>query len=368
LSTTADTITGPPVQPTTDKRSAARLLIWCVVCLATPLLLLRESPSPEEVPVAEAGGGRRSASADSLDVRAVIEELRQAKPDYIGIGNSMMFTRLGKKPDEISALTGRKFFLITKGGTDTPAWYLTLKNVVAASGVRPKAVFLFIRDNELTTPYFGNDKESPVYLQSLRGEHEPELDSYMMKSRSESGSAMTGKVSRWLDELYSFPGWQERMSRHMMDTAMDVGGFGATKKAQRFALSARFGLDHLRGDVPADMADDLNLMTSSYKETTESSLLPEMMRVAKECGTRLLFFRVKRRPDAKTHLPEEPEAMRDYADFLKGWLAEREGIFFDETYDESIRLTDYLDGDHIRPERQEWYRDYFWKRMKGVFP
>lgn len=368
MSTTADTITGLPVPSTTDRRSVARLLIWCLVCLAAPPLLLRESPSPEEVPVAEERGGRRSAAADSIDVRAVIEELRQTKPDYIGIGNSMMYTRLGSEPDAMSALAGRKFFFINKGGSDTPVWFLTLKNIVAASGARPRAVFFFIRDNELTTPYIGRDRGASPYLRSLRGEQEPELDAFMQ--RTQSDTAVVGRIDRWLEGAYSFPLVRERMTRRVTDLAMDLGGIGATKKAQRFALSARFGLEHLRGDVGADipLTDDLNLMTSSYQGTTESSLLPEMMRVAKECGTRLLFFRVKRRPDAKTHLPEEPEAMRDYADFLKGWLAEREGIFFDETYDESIRLTDYLDGDHIRPERQEWYRDYFWKRMKGVFP
>ena len=99
-----------------------------------------------------------------------------------------------------------------------------------------------------------------------------------------------------------------------------------------------------------------------------SSFLPPIMEVAREHGFKLLFFRVKRRPDAVTNLPEEPAAMRDYARFLDGWMKQQGGLFFDETYDLSIRLSDYLDGDHIRPERLDWYRGYFWERMHGVIP
>lgn len=343
-------------------------MIWCAACLAAPPLVLRDGPREADLPAAEEPAGRRNAGADTINVRAVIAELRAAQPEYIGIGNSMMYTRLGKTPDAISALTGRKFFFIHKGGSDTPMWFLTLKNIVAASGVRPKAVFFFVRDNELTTPYVGRDRSASPYLKSLRGEHEPELDAFMLKTQS--NAAVVGRVDRFLESAYAFPATNELMTRRVTDLAMDLGGGGVPKKELRFALSARFGLERLRGDAGTDFAkeDALSLMTTGYQESINASLLPGMLRLAEACGTRLLFFRVKKRPDAETHLPEEPEAMRDYADFLQGWLNERGGIFFDETYDTSIRLTDYLEGSHIRPERMEWYCDYFWKRMKGVFP
>jgi len=335
------------------KWGAARLIVWCLVCLTAPLLVLRSAPLPPPDP----------QSTDREDVPRRIAQLRAAQPDYVGIGNSMMFTRIGKEPREISALSGKKFHFLFRGGSDSPVWSLMLKNIVVASGVRPKAIFLFVRDNELTTPYFGTDAKTSPYLASLRTEPEPELDRYLQLTPS-------GATSHWLTELYSFPEWQDRMSRRLADTAMEIGGLGARKKAQRFALSARFDLDHLRGDVPADIpkSDGLTMMTGSYEEATEASLLPAMLRLAESCGARLLVFRVKRRPDAETHLPEEPAAMREYSAFLKEWLKARGGTFYDETYDPSIRLSDYRDGDHIGPDRLEWYRAYFWERMGGIFP
>lgn len=297
----------------------------------------------------------------------MIAELKLARPECIGIGNSMMFTRLGKTSEAISELTGRKFSFLFRGGSDPLVWHLILKNVVVPSGVRPRTILLFVRDDELTRPFSGNLEKSP-YLRSLRGEREPDLDRFMGATRSggEAGSRWDHRV----EELYSFPGWRELTSRRLMDTAMDLGGLGATKKAQRFVLSARFSLDHLRGDVASDspMAGNLKLNASGYHETIEASLLPGMVRMAKECGARLVVFRVKRRPDARTHLPEEPAAMRGYAAFLGDWLKGQGGGFFDETYDTSILLADYQDGDHIRPERLDWYRSYFWQRMEGVMP
>lgn len=343
-----------------------------MACLSAPWLLLHNQPGEEaEAPSIEQPQAkkRRVTGADTIDVKAAIADLQAARPDYIGIGNSMMFTRLGKTPEAINALTGKKFFFIYKNGSDAPVWYLTLKNVVAASGVRPKAVLLFVRDNELTAPYAGRSEGlSSAYIKSVSQDHEPVLEQFMQQARA-TVPAM-GQLGGWLSAAYTFPTWQDQMTRRMTDLAMDMGGGGAPKKAQRFALSARFGLEHLRGDVGSDMAqtDELSLLTSSYSESTEASLLPEMLKLTRECGTRLIVFRVKRRPDALTHLPEEPAAMRDYAQFLKGWLDGQNGRFFDETYDLSIQLTDYLDGDHIRPERIDWYRTYFWQRMSGEFP
>lgn len=332
------------------------------------LILNREPVEEPDATLPEAGTRKRKVGADTIDVPAAIKELQAAQPEIIGIGNSMMFTRLGKTPKAMSALTGRKFHFLYKNGSDAPVWFLTLKNVVAASGVKPKAVFLFVRDNELTTPYFSENEGASSYLQSLRGAEESELDRFM--DRQLAAQSASDRAEHWMKKWFSFPAWEEVMTRRLTDMAMDLGGGGTPKKAQRFALSARFGLEHLRGDVASDipLPGDLNALTSGYAETIESSLLPAMLRLCDQMGAKLVVFRVKRRPDEKTHLPEEPAAMREYAAFLKQWMEARGGGFFDETYDLNIKLSDYLDGDHIRPERLQWYQDSFWKRAGGLFP
>jgi len=342
---------------------------WLVISIGGAAALLSIDPTKApEPPVADAASERRKVGADRIDVAAAIQDLRDANPEIIGIGNSMMFTRLGKTPQAMAQLTGRKFHFIYKNGSDAPVWFLTLKNVVAASGVKPKAVVLFVRDNELTTPFFGEDREESYYLLSLRGEAEPELDAFMGRQLAEQGTSE--QAEEWLEQWLAFPEWRDVMTRRITDIAMDLGGGGMPKKAQRFALSARFDLEHLRGDVQSDSSqpDELDAMTTGYAETISSSLLPSMVKLCDKMGARLIVFRVKRRPDEETHLPEEPSAMPGYAAFMKTWMEQHGGAFFDETYDLSIKLEDYLDGDHIRPGRLQWYQEYFWQRTGGLFP
>ncbi|MBL9116892.1 MAG: hypothetical protein JNJ83_17940 [Verrucomicrobiaceae bacterium] len=293
-----------------------------------------------------------------INVEQARRDIVAAAPDVVGIGNSMMFTRLGKSPVELSALSGKKFFFLYKNGSDAPIWYLALKNIIAESGARPKAILLFVRDNELTAEFSSENEGAAPYLTSLRSPEEPELDNFMQKS----GNHPTSMLGLW----FTFPTLQEKASSRLTDLALDLGGGGTAKKAMRFMLTERFGLDHLRQDLGSEFkSKDSNVPDVAG---VERSLLPHILGVTKRIGAKLIVFRIKRRPDATTQLPPEPAAMRAYSESMGRWLKEHGAVWFDETYDEQIKLSDYLDGDHISPARMEWYRSYFWQRTKELFP
>ena len=331
-------------------------------------------------PAHVAGSGQSLVAKDVLDVSETISELRAASPDYIGIGNSMLFTRLGYTPTEMNALTGKKFFYVFKNGSASAMWYLTLKNVVAASGVHPKLVFFFIRDNDLTSPFFRTQGQSASYLNSLRGPEEPLLDKLLELAPEKTG--LVGTVSRWLDGpggLFHFPAWDEKTSKRLINLSMDLGTGRTPKGEMRSLLMDRFAVKHLRKDVasdlpPADSRDDgatdiYNDVNKNFRhDPEEHSFLPAMMRVAREHGIKLLFFRIKRRPDEQGTVSYEPPELRPYTEHLKQWIEERGGLFFDESYDPAITLQAYQDGDHIGTDHGDWYRKYFWKRMAPLFP
>ncbi len=352
-----------------------RLLVWCVLCAGLPVLLMRGERTKKGVPAAL----HSPIAQEVIDVKKTIAELQAARPEYIGIGNSMLYTRLGKTPGAMNTLTGRKFFFIIKNGSSSAAWYLTLKNVVAASGVHPRLVFFFIRDNDLTSPFFRTAGDYAVYLNSLRGPQEPVLDDLLHAPPAKQG--VVGRLSERLNGpggLYSFPAWDEKIPRHLIDMAMDMGSAGAPKTEMRSSLSARFAIEHLRGDMAADLPapgsgdgyapDSYNDLNGNYVDSEKRSFLPAMMQVAEKHGLKLLFFRVKRRPDASGNVTDEPPELRPYAQHLQHWIEERGGLFHDESYDPTIPREAYRDGDHIGEEHMDWYRKYFWQRMSSVFP
>lgn len=366
------------VQPSSSmSRDLGRLMILCVLCLAVPVLLLR-IVKPKKDPTAIVVI-RSDVAQDVRDVPKTIAELKAANPDYVAIGNSMLYTRLGKTPEKMNALTGKKFFFIVKNGSSSAAWYMTLKNIVAASGVKPKLVFFFIRDNDLTSPFFRTAGSYATYLNSLRGPHEPVLDEMLRVPPVKQG--LVGTISRRLNGaggLCSFPAWDEKFPRQLIDLSMDVGGGGVSKTVLRSTLSARFAVEHLRGDLAADLPapgsgdgyapDSYNDLNGNYHEAEEHSFLPAMMQVAKDHGLKLLFFRIKRRPDDQGHVTDEPPELPAYAQHLQRWIEERGGLFFDETYDPSIPRTIYQDGDHVAEDHMDWYRTSFWQRTSRLFP
>ncbi len=320
-----------------------------------------------------------SIAAGMLDVPAVIEKLRAEQPEYIAIGNSMMFSRFDMTPEKLNALTGHKFFFILRGGSTTAAWYLTLKNVVAASGVHPKLVFFFFRNTELTSPLVNTAGQNAPYLNSLRGPKEPLVDLLLQPPPARDGlfDGLVDRVGLWLDGphgVYHYAGAKDAVQQRLSNLAMKAGGL----KGRRLAVQDRFSLTHLRYDVPADISandeakdgtfDPYQSLSKDYVNPEEHSFLPPIMDVARENGYKLLFFRVKRRPDSPDGIAvSEPADMRGYVERLQHWIEVRGGLFYDETYDPNIRLEIYNDGDHVGEEHRDWYRRYFWQRMAPVF-
>ncbi len=362
--------------PGSTRRDAALLVMVSLLCLATPVLLLRHFKPKDDPTVIKVV--RSDVAQDVRDVPKTIAELRAANPDYVAIGNSMLYTRLGKTPAKMNELTGKKFFFIIRNGSSSAAWYLTLKNIVAASGVKPKLVFFFVRDNDLTSPFFRTAGTYATYLNSLRGPQEPVLDEMLQITQTKQG--LVGTVAHRLHGsggLCSFPAWDEKLPRQMIDLAMDIGGGGVSKTVLRSALSSRFALEHLRGDLGADLPapgsgdgyapDSYNDLQGNYQKAEENSFLPAMMQVAAEHGIKLFFFRIKRQPDERGVATDTPE-LRAYAQHLQHWIEERGGLFFDESYDPAITKDYYQDGDHIAESSMAWYRKYFWQRVSRFFP
>lgn len=344
-----------------------RVVVWLLVVLVVPCWILhgdaegeREGPRTNKA----TRPGVRSVTDETIDVAQAVADLRNAQPDYIGIGNSMLFTRLGRSPEAMDALTGRKFFFFHKSGSSSAIWYLVLKNIVAASGVSPKAVIFFVRDDELTAPLSDSESNDSPYLLSLRTAHEPVLEQLL--GVGETSDDLGGRINRWGRGWFYFPEFRVSIARNVQNIAMDIGGGGAPKKAQRLTLGERFGLKHLRGDAASDKAAGGELASEFINSAMENTPLDAMLTVAEAHSLRLLFFRIKRRPDETGNVANDPSGIRDYTKRLASVITARGSLFFDETYDPAIKLSDYLDGDHIRPQRLSWYQHYFWERLRPV--
>ncbi len=167
----------PPVQPPASPALSRRhwaLALLPAIALAVPLALrpvsarLTADAPPSYVPSLEATRVRRAFDPTFR------EDLRRIQPRYVLIGDSMLGARID--PRHLTRVIQQQAWWVMQPGTGSAYWYLALKNVVLGAGLKPKVVFVFFRDFNLTDVLFRLDEQFRWSVDTLAGPIEPELD------------------------------------------------------------------------------------------------------------------------------------------------------------------------------------------------
>jgi hypothetical protein len=310
----------------------------------------------------------------SDQIPSLIAELRAAKPDYIVIGDSMLTTRMDAA--EISKRSGRRFFFYAQGGASSAAWYLYVKNVIVASGVRPRAVIFLFRNQYLTWPRFRVNGIYKDNLSVVSTGFDPVV-ARLLRPDPPARWDLVGWAKRWLTGpagLFHSENASGEFHRNLENVALDLTSFGQRKEDRRQAMTARFSLASLRADLAAELPSEGAVNDNSqdarpriFDPSPAKSFLPHLVELGDRSGIPLVFFRVKCRPVNGTKTPQSQELVT-YIQGLQAWMKEHGCVFYDETPDETIALDRYQDGDHLSTAAKPWWTDYFWQRMEPVLP
>lgn len=292
----------------------------------------------------------------------VIDDLRHGQPTWVFIGDSMMGTRIDPiHLGEISTTHDELVSFLFHPATGPAWWYLAFKNHLVASGVKPRAVFVFFRDTNLTDTMFR--------LESLYGRGfglddvalpaEPELDA-IVAARKRGVWAAVHRLFVRVYETDIATGWMEPAIRRWFVNWRYPTGAG--RQAFDQLLNERFDLANLRADVAADLsaAND----AADFHRDLPTSVLPLMIDLAKQHGLQLCFVRVQRRPNGTTP-PPQSESLKRYVADLKAWLEANGALFHDDWGDPEQPEAIYADGDHVRDRRH--YTEVFRKRLDPLF-
>ncbi len=298
-------------------------------------------------------------SRDAFDPRPVAE-LAGMRPDYVIIGDSMAGTRID--PARLRELTGRSVAPLLQAGSGPAWWYLVLKNWVIASGVRPKYVFIFFRDTNLTTVMYRLDDRYRWMIDLVAQDREDELNQVIA---SATAGAWHRTASR-IDAAYD----ADRARRWMEPALTEWVGRTLIPSRRRHAefmtsMNARFGLEHL---TPMDAAD---LQAAQDEEAdfgthVHRSVLPLMLRDARAAGLTLCFVRVQRRPRGGRP-PYQSPAVRQYVGELKRYVEANGALWRDDTGDPAMTLDLYGDGDHVASSARTLYTEMFYERLRSLF-
>jgi hypothetical protein len=344
--------------PQRRRRAAAQLCLLIALMLAVPLAFhpldarfgMKNVPA-SYLPALEGPRVRRAFEPGP------IAELAAMKPGSVAIGDSMAGTRI--HTTRLGELTGMPSVPILQAGSGSAYWYLALKNWVIASGARPKVVLIFFRDTNLTDVMFRLDESFRWNIDRVAGEREDELNAviaaragaFRYRLRSTVGRLYASEqVKLWLE-----PWFTERIGRALIPSRREHRDFVAR-------MNARFDFAHMR---PFEAADYVTIGGSDadFYRDVDRSVLPLMLRDARQAGIRLCFVRVQRRP-VGDRPPEQSSALRQYVADLRDYVESRGAIFIDDTGDPALPLAMYDDGDHVNAGWTARYTEHLYERLR----
>jgi hypothetical protein len=286
-----------------------------------------------------------------------LDTITREKPEYVFIGNSMVWSRIDPSAFREA---GTSAYYYVQDPTYVPSWYLGLKNYVAASPHRPKKVFLFFRDDELTHLSWNFSPGLLQQMEAYRHFQEPVFDRlvYSKESKSLFGESIA-RIARFYREVrnpiaLASDDWlklilpQVSMQRHATNSFLHSAG--------RRPASA--------GEVRADTVQRTD---GSFGALVERSWLPHFIEIAKRDKVPLCFFRVKRSPVERARTPT---SFSNYLRDLREYFQANQICFHDENEFPEITDDFYIApaDDHIAKDQQKRYSRWFISRFCEVSP
>lgn len=338
-----------------------RLLVIVALGLSLPLLwhpamamLSRNPVEPSYLPALESARERVAFRPKP------IQDLQYLQPGYVFIGDSMLGTRID--PAYLHGLTNEHVAFLARAGTGSAYWYLAFKNYLLASGVKPKVVFFFFRDLNMTDPLFRLTGPFRWSIDEVAHETEPALNDVIARRtrgawfRAHQAVNATYNVDRanaWVErQLYDWP------ARLWTDT-------DEQRRAWLDALNFDvMGIEQLRPMADADIAaaEDAE---ADFARNMPRSVLPLIVDLAKQHGLKVGFVRVQRRP-VNNRPPEQSPRLQQYVRDFRAYVEAQGMLFHDDTGDPQQTLAMYEDGDHVGREHRQRYTRIFWVHMNRL--
>jgi hypothetical protein len=345
----------------TDARSGrGRLLATGLSVLAAPfawwLLLGAWGPSAADQPASYLPALEARRPRQPFDA-SIIDDVRRLNPQYVVIGDSMA-RRIS--PTYLARISGESVAPLYQNSTGPAYWYLTFKNHLIASGIRPQWTFFFFRDTFLTDTLFRLTGRYRAKVDTAALDDEPELNRIVAARTNREWYA----VHRALDDLFAVERAREWLEPRLTTWPASVVRGPAGADALLDEANEAFELERLRPMAAADVAA-ASAAEMDFARNVESSILPLLLSLADEHELRLCFVRVVRRPvDGRP--PDDPPALQRYIAAFEQYVESRGAAFMDDRDDPRVVALPYADGDHITEAARPRYTDMFWPKVQAL--
>lgn len=300
----------------------------------------------------------------------VHQELREKRPDFVFIGNSMLWSRI----DDAylgQLLGGKKVHSIVNFGGLSAVHYLSFKYLFLPANINPKKVFIFFRRNQFTLPRARTtDPLVTKTIQRLTPAPDPVFEQ-IVHGRTRT---VTDIVYDSLLKIFPVATAQEVVREKLNILAQIIASAGQqngkhNNQEQQNILNLvnkrfSFANGSLRTDITAESLQEEKVKNPyDFYGRVENSFLPHILELAQKNNISLVFVRVQERPSEKGALQNPPELQKYMVD-LRKYITAHGAELYDFTGDPELPLSAYHDGDHI--EDQKKYTELFYRRLGDI--
>lgn len=281
--------------------------------------------------------------------RQPLDRLRATQPTIVLIGDSLVHAAIDPKLLQ-KELDDGKVEMIWRGGAASAAWYLSLKNYVAASENRPRWCCIFFTYDLLTNASFRTTATYRSFLESLMHQDEPVYQ--LVLGNETSAGISPSRIVNWFYPLNERRHhYQEKISRFVYRAEASTGPKvkGLPRRVNEIFDVARLRQETLPQTPEAQAARPLIFSADPRK-----NFLPHIVETAAKAGIRLCFVRVRPYPGPENKFQESDE-LRRYVAQLRNWIESRGCAFIDVTGNQKLSPDMYLrpGDDHIGPWARE---------------
>lgn len=278
------------------------------------------------------------------------ERLVEQQPEYVFIGNSMLYSRLDE--DLLAEGLGGPVAFLSDGGAMSAQWYLRLVNLVD-TGLRPRRVVVTFRDEFLTRAAMRTDGTYRERIEELCNGRDPLLEGLI----GELGAAGDDGLPAWLE-----PRGLRTSVEALVDRLADRAAAGLapeqSAEQRKATVNAVFAVDKLRGDLQLESAGlDDGGAAASFAAQVGRSFLPAMLELAQRADLPLTFVRVQRRQ--RLERGEDSAELAAYMAALREFVETRGATLIDMNGEPGVTAELYGEGDHIADDRRDEYTRLF---------
>jgi hypothetical protein len=288
-----------------------------------------------------------------------IADLQARRPEWVFIGDSMLGTRIEPQLlEEISGSGKDRVHFLLQAASGPAWWYLSFKNHLAPSGVRPRMTFFFFRDTNMTDTMFRLQNHLGEALDEVARDREPALDAIVAARQRGAWWRVDALLNRTY-EVNTAYAWLHPTVRRWY--ALWKYPEPAARLQFEHVIEEDFNQNFRR-----DLAADLGALDedADFHRDVSTSVLPLIMELSRTHQLPVCFVRVQRRPTGTQPPPQSPSLQRYIADF-RAWAESQGAVFHDETGDPDMTEDLYEDGDHVLDRHR--YTTIFRRRLDPLF-